>query len=45
MENHLVSDNDYNMVCIYSAEILLQGMTNIVRSTFCVGDTTRAVQN
>jgi hypothetical protein len=37
MENHLVSDNNYNIVNLYSPKNL-QGMTNNVVFTFSVGD-------
>ena len=41
MKNQKFSDNYCNIV--YSAQILLQAMTNNVRFTFSVSDTTQAV--
>ena len=40
MRNHLVNDNLCNIVNLYSPIKIVQGMTNNIRLTFIVGDTT-----
>ena len=44
IEKHAVSNYACNII-IYNAQIVLQGMTNNVRYTFSVADTTRVVYN